>query len=75
MLPGIRWPDNFEKLRRPARPIILEHADHQPARLPGQPVKVGLAARDDWRLRVSVVSMHDVAVAVAQLKPFGVSLP
>jgi hypothetical protein len=66
---------NFEIAGRSTGLVVVENANHQPARLPGQTIQVSPAARDDRRLPGGNMSVHNVPTAVTLAVSFRITLP
>jgi hypothetical protein len=65
----------FQVIGGAAGLIILIYADNQPTGFPGQSVEIGFVLACNWRLRVSVVTMDDMAMPVPDVRAIRITLP
>ena len=74
LTPGRRTLDGDE-IDRAARTLVVENADRQPPRSPGQCVEIGSAFVEQRAVRVIIMTVDDMQIAEAFRISLGIALP
>ncbi len=66
---------DFKKLDRPAWYSVIKDADYKPTSVPRKRIKVGTVLFEDRPMRMWMVSVYDVAPAVAAIVIIWIDFP